>query len=236
MTQFVIGYGMGRCGTTSLARLLDMQPNSRFTHEMYGLHWLDIFSEYHKTIKALKKRAEKYSFVGDVNYCWAQYISQAIEHFPDVKLIHIWREKEETVESFWKANQNRVNAKEKYPIWQSEGLWLAMYPFFGYPPSKDQIASTYDVFHRIAEVIMYKHPKRVYTLHMNRLNDDSLISNLLDFVGIPKEDRVINRVQANKGGVSSTEMFVVPTEALSDNCQFVMRAGITLEASQKGRS
>jgi len=97
MRQLVLGFGVGKCGTTSLAHLLNIQPNSYFSHEIDGLHWFGIFSDYHKVIKQIRRRAEKYDFTGDVSYVWIQHLSQMVKLFPGVKFVNMWRDKEETV-------------------------------------------------------------------------------------------------------------------------------------------
>lgn len=227
---------MGKCGTTSLAHLLDSQPDSCFSHEMQGTHWFEIFSDYQRVKKNLLKRAESNCFVGDVSYAWAQYTNRIIEDFPDVKFINLWRDKEETVESFWKGNQNRVEAINTPTPWATREFWLVMYPFFGFPPSKDQIAHTYDIYHRLTEIILTIYPKRVFCLNVKSLNDIDKVDNLLNFVGIPKEQRVLEKVQANKKGRSSMELFVIPNEEMTQKYKHSMKANITLEASQRRRS
>ena len=232
MTQYIIGYGMGRCGTLSLAHLLSLQPDSKVSHEISGLHWLTIFSDYPRVREALLRRAEKYQVVGDINYAWVQYIPRIIEDFPDVKFIHIWRDKEETVESFWKLNQARIEAMETTSAWSTD-MWYTVHPFLGYPPSKDQIATTYEVFHKAAYGIMWRHPKRTYTLEMKGLNETDSMKLLLDYVGISSQDQVIKKVQVNKGGQSPVMVNVVPRGDMSENYIFTMKAGITLKASDE---
>jgi len=232
MTQYVIGYGFGRCGTQSLAQLLHLQPYSCFSHELHGLHWLPIFSRYPLIKKALQKRGDMFDFVGDVNYAWVQYIPQLVENFPDVKFIHIWRDKEASVESFWDRNQDRINAINTPSVWGNDTFWHSIYPFFGYPPSKDQVANTYDVFHKIAETIMVLYSTRTYTIKMESLNNPDSIKKLLDYVGIPENKQVVKPIQANKGGQSTLDLFVVPNERFAQKHNYSMKAGITLEASK----
>ena len=231
MTQYVIGYGMGRCGTKSLAYLLNLQPDSSFTHELDGLHWQTVFSNYRMIRDLFKRKAEKYKFVGDVNYAWAQYALRVVEDFPCVKFIHIWRDKEESVESFWKLSQARIEAQKTVSLWAEESLWYTIYPFFGFPPTKDQIANTYEIFHKIAETMMYKYPRQTYTIKMDSLNNTDSIKKLLDFVGIPEKEQVVQKVQANKGGSAKMEFNVVQRGGVDEKYHCVMKAGISLKAS-----
>ena len=211
MTQFIFGYGTGRCGTQSLAHLLNLQQNSCVSHEMQGIHWWPVFSNYVGVKKRLAIReAKKYDLVGDIAYGWIQYIPQVIEDFPNAKFIHIWRDKDEVVESFWKAMQDRINAIQTSPIWGTDTLWYSIYPFLGFPPSKVQIANTYEVFHKIAEMAMFKYPYQIYTIKMESLNKTDSIKSLLDYVGIASSDQVVKLVRANKGGQSPLSVNLVP--------------------------
>ena len=233
MRQLVLGFGVGKCGTTSLAHLLNIQPNSYFSHEIDGLHWFGIFSDYHKVIKQIRRRAEKYDFTGDVSYVWIQHLSQMVKLFPGVKFVNMWRDKEETVESFWKSSKNRREAMNTPTQWATPDFWFGMYPFFGFPPSKDQIAHTYDIYHRLTHVALLKYPNRIFSLNVKSLSDLDKVDNLLDFVGIPKDQRVVEKVKANVKGQSSMELFIVPTEDMDKKYKHKMKAGITLEASTR---
>jgi len=65
------------------------------------------------------------------------------------------------------------------------------------------------------------------------LSDLDKVDNLLDFVGIPKDQRVVEKVKANVKGQSSMELFIVPTEDMDKKYKHKMKAGITLEASER---
>ena len=108
--QLIIGYGTGRCGTSSLAHLLNLQPDCDIRHEAEGLHWWPILTDYLKIRDELKERLKHNKVVGNIGYMWLQYVSRIVEEFSDVNLIHIWRKEEEVVESFWKRYQDRLNA------------------------------------------------------------------------------------------------------------------------------
>ena len=233
MTQYVIGYGMGRCGTQSLAHLLNSQPDSKFSHEMDGCHWFPALCDYPGVVERLKLRAEKHAFVGDVGYSWVQQIPRIIEDFPDVKFIHTWRDKEETIESFWNVSQDRIEAIQTPTAWASDSLWFGVYPFLGFPPTKDQIASRYDIFHKIAEMIMYRFSQRVYTIKVENLSKPDSIAKLLDYVGIPSSNQVTNGVRANQGRQSSTTLDILITSEMNEKYKCSMKKGITLKASDE---
>lgn len=228
VTQFVIGYGFGRCGTTSLARLLNIQPKSRVSHELYGLHWFNIYSKYSTIKRMFEIWGKERDFVGDVNYAWVQYIRNIVEDFPDVKFIHIWRDKEESVESFWKKSQDRRNSIDSVSPYAESTLWYTIYPYFGFPPTKDQIANNYEIFHKIAESIMFVFSQRVYTIKMENLNKEESIKKLLDFVGIPEDKQIIAKVKVNQGGQSPTDFYAIPNEEFAQKYQYHFKANITV--------
>ena len=192
-TKYVFGYGTGRCGTESLAHLLNRQHGVTAYHEQMPLHWLPT-PGYHNAVGWLKG-IDNY-VVGAVGYYWMKYIPFLLKDFYPVKFIHIWREKEEVVESFWNRKQNTIQNTTP------SDEWFGMYPFLGYPPTKDRIAETWDKYHYIARKLeALLTPKMFLKMHMKDLNDLGNVEDLLNFVEAPEHGRVIERVHINKGPV-----------------------------------
>lgn len=202
MKSIIIGIGTGRCGTKSLAHLLNIQPDSNVTHEAGHLHWFPALGNYEPVWEELIDRKE--SVVGDVGYAWIQYLGRAHEDFDNLKVVYIWRDPDEVIESFWRRNRDRVEA------WGSAHLWYLQYPFFGFPPSKAKIKNTILVYHELALEMLNKYSG--YSLNMRDLNDRIKIGELLDFVGIPHTGRIPIPVIFNVGGQAEVDTWR-PAEA-----------------------
>jgi len=179
----------------SLAHLLNSQADSSIGHEQMPIHWWPIAGDFPKARDILLEKAKDHAFVGNVSYCWMQYVPDIISSFPNAKFIYIWRDKEEVVESFWLRNQDRRDSDLIQPQ-----LWLSQYPFLRYPPTKDAISDTYDMYEAMAHVLTFKYPGRIYYINIGSLNEDENIHKLLSFVGVPRETQVIEKTKMNVGG------------------------------------
>ncbi len=188
--MYIIGYGTGRCGTKSLAALLKHQPNVTAYHEDMSLHWLPM-PGYRLAIEWLKKIDN--DVVCSVGYYWIKYLHLLADDLDNVKHVHIWREKEAVVESFWNKKKKVVEEST-----MADEEWFGYYPFLGYPPTKDRIAETWEKYHYIAKKMATIYP--TYTLHTDDLNDMSKVSELLEFISVPKDTQVIKRVHLHKAG------------------------------------
>lgn len=218
-TQYIFGFGTGRCGTSSLAHLLDIQPNARVSHEQFDIHWFPAITDYTLVREAIRERARQYELVGDICYAWIQYLPRLVEDFPTAKFIYIWRDKEEVIDSFWERNKDRIdNPLENRPNLNKcteylKSFWNLQYPFLGYPPTKECIRNTIERYSALTQSTLFRFAKRTYMFNMKNLNLEKSVHNLLNFVGVPKEEQVIEIVKQNVGGkpVSWKEMAVQKT-------------------------
>jgi len=164
--MIVIGYGTGRCGTKSLALFLNKQPGLRVTHEGLPLSWFPALCEppYLK------------DGTGDVGYYWLQYAQKVLTTYGNAKAIHIWREEEQVVESFWAYLKDR----KRY----TQAPWKP-YPFDHHEATKDAIATTVRRYMAIAGVLKERYRELIYTMHTDELNAPA---DLLDWLGIYNPD------------------------------------------------
>lgn len=100
----VIGLGTGRCGTKSLARLLNLPHESKPGILIDDHH----FKELWETVKA---------HGGDVGFYWMAWIEAALKRDPEVRFVCIEREKERCVMSLmWNFQMTQTRAEE-YWTW-----------------------------------------------------------------------------------------------------------------------
>src|SRR5437667_11423287 len=99
--RIILGIGSGRCGTRSLANLLNRQPGTRVTHEEPPrLPWRIPHARAMAQRLAQIERSRQEQVVGDVALYYLPYVEQAIEHSPDVRILCLKRPREEVIESF----------------------------------------------------------------------------------------------------------------------------------------
>ena len=160
----IIGYGTGRCGTKSLALFLNQQPGYEVTHEGIALPWYPALSEIPASVYIMTENQ------GDVAYYWLQYVNRILSGRGDARAIHIWREEEQVVASFWAYKQNQILMSS----------WKA-YPFDHYEQSKDAIVTTVRRYMTIAKELKKRYRQLIYTMHISELNQPEA---LLEWLGI----------------------------------------------------
>ena len=88
MAKLILGMGTGRCGTRSLAELLNQQPETEVTHEQPPLFpWIPRSDQ---SIVARLERFERRNsggFTGDVASFYLPYVDQIVSARPDVRIV-----------------------------------------------------------------------------------------------------------------------------------------------------
>ena len=101
MIQFIFGIGTGRCGTGTLAKLLDKQKGISCTHEKQFCPWeRDIIAFYQSLIGMTQREEVGDIRVGNVAFYWKNYLPEIFRDLLNPKVIVLKREKEKVVESF----------------------------------------------------------------------------------------------------------------------------------------
>lgn len=93
-----MGLGTGRCGTASLAKLLDAQDGVNVGHEQAPvIPWHPDGVGYDRAVRWLQ--AQPGPIAGDVAHAWISLMPQIADH-QSVRCVALWRPVEETVQSF----------------------------------------------------------------------------------------------------------------------------------------
>ena len=83
-TMIVLGIGTGRCGTQSLARLINGCKMTACEHEMPdNLPWKFDRELYEKRARELSRGTLTHVAYGDVGSYYLNYVSRFIKDFPD---------------------------------------------------------------------------------------------------------------------------------------------------------
>ena len=179
MEKFIIGLGTGRCGTTSLSKLLSLQPDIYVPHE-YGkpLPWQFAKEEIDIRISELEKMN------GDVAFYYLNYVEYLIERFPGVKFICLRRDREETVDSYMKKSQNRNNwIEHDGTVWEKAVHFYDSYPKFKTDSKREALGMYYDLYYSVAEKFETKMANRFRIFDIKELNSATGVRNILNFAG-----------------------------------------------------
>ena len=177
MSRLIIGLGSGRCGTASLAHLLNLQEGASVTHEFCTLPW-----EFDEEIWVWNmgrllfgKWPYDTDIIGDVGFYWINYIERLLERRPETKFVCLKRDRQEVIESMWKFTSGlNVHPTED---------WFRMYPRYDVHP-KDAVGLMWDDYYHIAESWQKRYPGVFLIMDMDEaLNNKNSQEKLLEFTG-----------------------------------------------------
>jgi len=209
--QLVIGIGTGRCGTVSLAQLLNAQPDARVTHESEPwLPWrkehasaserafmkrtwgiFDPVDVYAQKVQRFAERLDEYSLVGDVAFFWLPYVDALRVDFPDVKVVGLWRDKESYIESAWrKTGGDQGPNFWDCPLCES---WSLTFPQYRGVPKRDAIEMYWEDYRRWIDC------NADYVMRMDDLNDETKQDDLFNFLGIDSHVHQFERFNVGPG-------------------------------------
>jgi len=193
--KFIFGLGSGRCGTMSLAHLLNHQQKSFFTHEQRPiLPWVKSMDQFKIYTHEILERRE--DFVGDVSFYLLPYIRDLIKIHESVKFIIIKRDKEETVNSYIAKAQNRNHwIEHDGMLWKKDPLWDSPYPKYKIPTLKDAISKYYDEYYELCCAI---DKNLCWWVDTKDLNSELHCLEMLDFCGF--KDPQFVKMKKNAGG------------------------------------
>lgn len=199
--RLVLGIGTGRCGTNSLAHVLDVQPSGRFTHELKPhLPWEATPESFTAKMTRVLRRPEE--FVGDVAFYYLPYVEALLQTWPDARVICLRRAKEATVASYMKKTRGRNH-------WmpcgrQSMGrdrAWDQCYPKYEATSKAEAVALYWEEYCRRVSVLCERYPDSVRVWETGAaLNTEEGLCEVLSFAGFPPgEHRLVLNVRRNRG-------------------------------------
>lgn len=184
--RLVIGFGTGRCGTKSLARFLDRQPNVTVTHE----HLPSLFPQwgnYFDYMSLMLKYKESFT-VGNVAYAWIEYIDRIITDFEDARIICLDRNDDDAVaESFW-SYMHDMEVYGAHP--------RTSWPFMG-EPTLERIRDSIYLYKYKQRVLLSQFPQILHVM-TGDLNDRFKQAEILDHIGVPEDQMILKMSHDNK--------------------------------------
>jgi len=190
--QLVIGAGTGRCGTTTLAMLLDLQRGAHVTHERFRskFHWNKPAEWQHKILKHAHDHPS--GLVGDValqhGCCMMQWCDYG------AKVIVLKRQLKPYLASWKKKAGNRNN-------WQPPGeggtpkkaRWYHCFPKFSGKANRQEALIAYwnYYYNELVPPVVEKYPDQIMVCYVDVFNSEGGQRQLLDFCGVPREEQII---------------------------------------------
>jgi len=209
----IIGIGTGRCGTKSLASLLNSCNNSVVYHEykapkgilsfnLKPLGCVDIATCRYNEIKSLNGL-----FAGDVAMYYLNYI-EILHNIAKIKgdtfrVVCMIRDKQETVKSYLKKTEigtqkprhHWIKNPEKYGFLSN--VWDKAFPKYDIVDRKHAIEKYWEDYYK--KVAMLKKQKiPILLVNIKMLNNIETQKELFDFIGIKEKDRKYLKVDENK--------------------------------------
>lgn len=203
---YIFGIGTGRCGTTSLSRILSAQNNCFVSHELAHRHILN-WNYNDKDFKLIINEISKYKqgTVGTVAFYLINYIPKIVDYFgiDNVKIIILQRDKDQTVDSYfrWTNRKTPINhwsaESHKHKIYHSS-VWDKAYPKYNCTDKKLCISKYYDEYYEICDDIYQNDSYNIKHINTTSLSDDKHLIDLLSWCGFNEPNTNIVR-QHHKG-------------------------------------
>ncbi len=192
--QLVIGMGTGRCGTVSLATLLDAQPAAWVLHEgvLDGAHrmlpWQPDPDALDRWLGTLRARSDGHALFGDVGPYFLPYVELLAEREPEARFVCLKRDRAETVRSFLQKTEGRNHWYDHGGDgWAEDPLWDPAFPSFDEPDKAAALGRYWDAYYAEADRLAARHPDRFRVFPTETLNAAEGRAALLDAAGYTGE-------------------------------------------------
>lgn len=201
MSTLTLGIGTGRCGTHSLAALLDSQSRSSVTHERFKAQVPWTVEGYEWMKHLIDQRPTDAAFYGDVSFYWLPQIERLLldSETPTVsdtlRVVALRRDREATVESYMRKTEGphgrnhwMVHDGTSYPPCTLG--WDDCYPKFHASTKREAISMYWSYYYGEVDRLSTLYPERVRCFDLDALNSQEGQRSILQFVGIPSSRQV----------------------------------------------
>ncbi|MFW6130280.1 MAG: hypothetical protein ACOC56_03775 [Atribacterota bacterium] len=171
--KLIFGIGSGRCGTKSLAYLLNAQENANISHELGGRPFLPWKFNINKLNQAMKEIiSRKSNICGDVAFYWLPYMNYIINNYKDVHIIIIKRDREETLQSY-------LRWTSIHDYWYPEKQWNSSYPDhkMKYKNKENFFKYFWETYYNKTNLLLKKYNKS-YEIKTNDLNNRNKMKHI----------------------------------------------------------
>lgn len=200
--QLVLGIGTGRCGTDSLAALLDNQTGGAVTHERFkaqvpwgpaGYDWLrDLIADV----------PQEAALYGDVSLYWLPQVERLLldptfaSTAESLRVVALQRNREDTVRSYMQKTQgptgrNHWMVHDGTTYVPCDLGWDKCYPKFRAADKREALSMYWAAYYGEVDRLAKQYPEQVRCFALNALNTTEGQRDILGFVGIPEQEQVL---------------------------------------------
>ena len=186
--ELVIGLGTGRCGTMTLAHLLNHQLGANVGHERNGtIAWQGAFGKITESFDQLISSGSP--LVGDVAFYYLPYVEQILFRFPTARFVCLERDRDETVNSYLKKTKGRNHwMRHNGRQWRAD-IWDQSYPKFEASSKRDALVCYWEAYATEARRLESLFPTSFRIFPTDTLNSEAGQDSVLAFLEIPAEQR-----------------------------------------------
>lgn len=195
--RFVFGLGSGRCGTVSLAHLLNSQKYADISHEEleYNLPYSGGERQVSSFLRSLAKR--KAEVVGDVFSAYLPYCTQIHRECEEVRFICLRRDRQGTINSFMKKIGPANHWTEHDGTRWISDPWDRCFPKYGESRIEVAIGRYWDDYYSQAQELAVKLDGAFAIFPVEALNSSDGQAELLTFAGFESQRQA--EVWENRG-------------------------------------
>ncbi len=188
-SQIVVGLGTGRCGTMSLAYLLNWQENSEVCHEKssYLIPWKDGEKKIDEFLHWASELTKQKRLVGDVAFYYLNYIEYLLSLNSHIKFICLQRERAGTVASYMKYTINRNHWMPHDGTLWNKCVWDNCHPKYECSGKEKALERYWDDYYLTANELQRKYPDSFRIFQTSTLNTETGQRDILSFIGIEKQ-------------------------------------------------
>jgi hypothetical protein len=207
----ILGLGTGRCGSTSISKLLENQDDCycyhehppRLTWEINPSRW-----NFHK--RRLDILLNHYRFVGDISHWWLPYIDLILEHYENVRVVVLKREKAATIKSFLKIKKIAATGRMLNHWVNHDGTywiktpWDECYPSYDVSSVEEALNLYWEQYYDTVDKLTRRAPSSVRTFPTEHLSDKATQLEILSFCGF-KNPKTLDDMHLNKEKIKDGE-------------------------------
>jgi len=207
MTKVIIGLGTGRCGTRSLAILLNEVEGLRVTHEAFRFNnfWNSNGLVTAKWYHNMKDTLDEFGDVHSAYLPEVEFIDEMIKKNGDkVYFVCLERDFEKVVESFYAWTEGKEKQNRIVNHWQmhdgtrwKHDHWDGTFPKFDPRLSKKDAIKEYVALYRGKSSYYDEEMDNFKIFKTDDLNSTEGLDKIYDFIGITENRRVYKSVHAN---------------------------------------
>lgn len=185
MSRLIVGVGTGRCGTKSLTRLLDAQPQTEATHERYQwrVRWECPARLWPLRLWEETANAEA-PIQAEIGFYWTPQVPALLqwadEAGRDVRIVGLKRGRQATIDSYlrWKQDGDHWRRRDRRP--EGPDKWNHCYPSYDLDEKAEAIGAFWDEVYDRLEAIG---DERVRVFRTQDLNGRAGVEAILGHCG-----------------------------------------------------